>query len=44
MKEGELCRLAGVSKTTLAKLGKGKRVTVDTLEKMCSVLSAISLT
>jgi len=38
MMKSELCRLSGVSKTTLAKLGKDKSVTVDALEKICNAL------
>jgi DNA-binding Xre family transcriptional regulator len=38
LKKGELCRLAGISDNTLAKLGRGECVTTDTLVKICEVL------
>lgn len=38
MKKHELCEKAGVSTTSLAKLGKGKNVTTDVLIRICRAL------
>jgi DNA-binding Xre family transcriptional regulator len=38
IKKGELCRLAGISGTTLAKLSKGESVTTDILVRICEAL------
>ena len=38
MKKGELCALAGISSTSLAKLNRGESVTTDILVKICGVL------
>ena len=38
MKKRELCELAGVSSSTLAKLGKGENVNTDILIKICRTL------
>ena len=38
MLRGELCRLSGVSKASLAKLKTGQSVSVSLLEKICRVL------
>lgn len=38
MKKRELCELADVSTSSLAKLGKGENVNVDILIKICRVL------
>ena len=38
MKKQDLCRRAGVSPASLAKLGKGKNVNTDTLVKICLAL------
>jgi len=38
MKKQDLCRRAGVSAASLAKLGKGKNVNTDTLVKICLAL------
>jgi DNA-binding Xre family transcriptional regulator len=38
MKKGELCRLSGVSKASVAKLGTGQSVSVGLLEKICRAL------
>ena len=38
MKKRELCEKAGVSTTSLAKLGKGENVTIDVLIKICRAL------
>ena len=38
MLRGELCRLSGVSKASLAKLKTGQSVNVSILEKICRVL------
>lgn len=39
MKKRELCELAGVSTTSLAKLGKGENVNTDILVKICRALN-----
>lgn len=38
MKKRELCELAGVSATSLAKLAKGENVNTDILVKICRAL------
>jgi DNA-binding Xre family transcriptional regulator len=38
MKKRELCELAGVSTSTLAKLGKGENVNTEILIKICQAL------
>jgi DNA-binding Xre family transcriptional regulator len=38
MKKQELCKLAGVSASSLAKLGKGENVNIDILIKICRAL------
>ena len=38
MKKGELCALAGISGTSLAKLNRGESVTTEILIKICGVL------
>ena len=38
MKKGELCKAAGISGTSLAKLARGESVTTDILIKICRVL------
>lgn len=38
MKKRELCELAGISTSSLAKLGKGENVNTDTLIKICRAL------
>lgn len=38
MKKRELCELAGVSTSSLAKLGKGKNVNTEILIKICHAL------
>lgn len=39
MKKRELCQKAGVSTTSLAKLGKGENVNTDILVKICRALN-----
>ena len=39
MKKGDLCRLSGISKATMAKLATGQGVTVHVLEKLCCALN-----
>ena len=39
MKKGDLCRLSGVSKASIAKLSTGQSVTVNILEKICCALN-----
>jgi len=39
MKKRELCELANISTSSLAKLGKGENVNVDVLIKICRVLN-----
>lgn len=39
MKKRELCELAGISTTSLAKLGKGQNVNTDILVKICNALN-----
>lgn len=38
MKKRELCESAGISTSSLAKLGKGENVNTDTLIKICRAL------
>jgi DNA-binding Xre family transcriptional regulator len=38
MRKQDLCKAAGVSGTTVAKLGKGKSVNTDVLLKICDAL------
>ncbi len=39
IKKKELCRLAGVSHSSIAKLGRGENITTDVLLKICVALS-----
>jgi DNA-binding Xre family transcriptional regulator len=39
MRKGELCKAAGISGTSLAKLTRGESVTTDILIKICRVLN-----
>lgn len=39
MKKRDLCKKAGVSATSLAKLGKGENVNTDILVKICRTLN-----
>jgi len=39
IKKGDLCRMAGFSPNTLAKMGRGENVTIETLAKICEVLN-----
>jgi len=38
MKKGELCRRAGISTNTMAKMAKGQNLNVDLLARICGVL------
>ena len=38
MKKTELCEKAGISSSTIAKLGKNEIVTLDVLERICALL------
>ena len=38
MKKGELCKLAGISGTSLAKLSRGESVNTEILVKICNAL------
>ena len=38
MKKGDLCLSAGISHSSLAKLGKGENVNTDVLVKICRTL------
>lgn len=38
MKKGELCTIAGISHSSLAKLGNGENVNTDVLVKICLAL------
>jgi DNA-binding Xre family transcriptional regulator len=38
IRKGKLCEQAGISGTTLAKMGRGENVNVDVLVKICKVL------
>jgi len=40
MKKGDLCAAAGISHSSLAKLGKGENVNTDVLVKICRTLKA----
>jgi DNA-binding Xre family transcriptional regulator len=39
MKKGDLCSTAGISHSSLAKLGNGENVNTDILVKICLTLS-----
>jgi len=39
MKKGDLCTVAGISHSSLAKLGKGENVNTDVLVKICRTLN-----
>lgn len=39
MKKTDLCEKAGISSSTLAKLGKGEMVSLDVLERICEALN-----
>jgi DNA-binding Xre family transcriptional regulator len=39
MKKGELCELACISSSSLAKLGKGENVNTDILVRICRALN-----
>ena len=39
MKKKDLCAAAGISHTTMAKLGKNENVTTDVLLKICHALN-----
>jgi DNA-binding Xre family transcriptional regulator len=39
MKKGELCKKAEISKSSLAKMGKGAPISTILLEKICAVLN-----
>lgn len=38
MKRTDLCEMAGISSSTLAKLGKNEIVSIDVLERICDTL------
>ena len=38
MKKKDLCELAGVSASTLAKMGRGEPVSIEMVEKVCLAL------
>lgn len=38
IKKNELCRMAGISSATLAKMARGESVTTDSLLKICTAL------
>ena len=38
IKKKDLCKMAGVSHASLAKLGKGENITTDILLKICTAL------
>lgn len=38
MKKKELCKAAGISNTSMSKLGRGENVTTDVLLKICRAL------
>ena len=38
MKKTDLCEMAGISSSTLAKLGKNEIVSIDVLERICDTL------
>ena len=38
MKKTDLCEMAGISSSTLAKLGKDEMVSLDVLERICEAL------
>lgn len=39
MKKTQLCEKAGISSSTLAKLGKNEIVSIEVLERICDLLS-----
>lgn len=39
LKKGDLCKMAKVSGTSLAKLARGENVNTDTLVRICTVLN-----
>ena len=39
MKKRDLCEIAGISTTSVAKLGKGENVNTDILVKICKALN-----
>ena len=39
MKKKELCELAGVSASTIGKMGRGEPVSIEMVEKICLALS-----
>ena len=39
MKKKDLCNAAGISHTSMAKLGKNENVTTDVLVKICTALN-----
>lgn len=39
MKRTQLCKLAGISSSTLAKMGKNEIVSIEVLERICSALN-----
>lgn len=39
LKKTDLCMLAGISSSTLAKLGKNEIVTLDVLQRICESLN-----
>jgi len=38
IKKGELCRMAGITATTLLKMDKGKTISSETIIKICQAL------
>lgn len=38
LNKSELCKMSGISSSTMAKLGKNEMVSLDVLEKICIVL------
>ena len=38
MKKKDLCRVAGISHASMAKLGKNENITTDVLVKICTAL------
>ena len=39
IKKKDLCRMAGVSHSSMAKLGRGENITTDVLLKICAALA-----
>ena len=39
IKKGELCKVAGISPATVTKMGSGKHITTETIEKICNALN-----